>query len=256
MLGELSGRLNLESRLRKAISNNEFQLHYQPTLESKTNKVIGVEALIRWQHPEEGRISPGEFIPLAEETGMILKLGDWILDQALIQLKSWRDKGFKDLIMSVNIAPQQFQQDNFVSKINNLLKKYQLPAEYLELEITERTVIKDIDYTVEVLNKLKNSGVKISIDDFGTGYSSLEYLNRFALDKLKIDKSFVHNRSNLNIVKTIIMMGSNLGLEVVAEGVETEEELKFLVDNNCNYYQGYYFARPQNAAAVEKYFSK
>ncbi|MGM0603877.1 MAG: EAL domain-containing protein [Bacillota bacterium] len=256
MLGQLSGRLNLESKLRKAIVNNQFQLHYQPQLESKSNKVIGVEALIRWQHPEEGRISPGEFIPLAEETGMILELGDWILDEALSQLKSWRDKGFKDLLMSVNIAPQQFQQDNFIFKINNLLQKYQLPAKYLELEITERTVIKDVDYTVEVLNKLKKIGVRISIDDFGTGYSSLEYLNRFALDKLKIDKSFVHKRSNLNIVKTIIMMGSNLGLEVVAEGVETEEELKFLVDNNCNYYQGYYFARAEKAAAVEKYFSK
>jgi len=256
MLGQLSGRLNLESKLRKAIVNKEFQLHYQPQLESKSNKVIGVEALIRWQHPEEGRISPGEFIPLAEETGMILKLGDWILDEALFQLKSWRDKGYNDLIMAVNIAPQQFQQDNFIFKINNLLKKYQLPAKYLELEITERTVIKDVDYTVEVLNKLKKLGVRISIDDFGTGYSSLEYLNRFALDKLKIDKSFVHNRSNLNIVKTIIMMGRNLDLEVVAEGVETEKELKFLVDNNCNYYQGYFFSRAEKASAVEKYFSQ
>ncbi|MFW5988494.1 MAG: EAL domain-containing protein, partial [bacterium] len=256
MLGQLSGRLNLESRLRKGIVNNEFQLHYQPQLESKSNKVVGVEALIRWQHPEEGRISPAEFIPLAEETGMILKLGDRILEEAVVQLKKWRDKGFKDLLISVNIAPQQFQQDDFIFKINNLLKKYDLPAEYLELEITERTVIKDIDYTIEVLNKLKKLGVRISIDDFGTGYSSLEYLNRFALDKLKIDKSFVHDSSNLNIVKTIIMMGSNLGLEVVAEGVETEEELKFLVDNNCDYYQGYYFARAEKAAVVEKYFSK
>ncbi len=256
MLGQLSGRLNLESKLRKAIVNNEFKLHYQPQLESKTNKVVGVEALIRWHHPEEGIISPGEFIPLAEETGMILKLGEWVLDEALRQLKVWQDKGYKDLIMSVNIAPQQFQQDNFVVKIEKLLKKHQLEAEYLELEITERTVIKDIEYTVEVLNQLKKLGVGISIDDFGTGYSSLEYLNRFALDKLKIDKSFVHNRSNLNIVKTIIMMGSNLGLEVVAEGVENEEELKFLIENNCNYYQGYYYARPEKAASAEKYFSK
>ena len=256
MLGQLSGRLNLESKLRKAIINNEFQLHYQPQLETKSNKVIGVEALIRWQHPEEGRISPGEFIPLAEETGMILKLGEWVLNKALSQLKDWQDRGYKDLIMSVNIAPQQFQQDDFVSKIERFLKKHQLEAEYLELEITERTVIKDIEYTVEVLNRLKKLGVRISIDDFGTGYSSLEYLNRFALDKLKIDKSFIHNRANFNIVKTIIMMGSNLGLEVVAEGVETEAELKFLIENNCNFYQGYYFARAEKAAAVEKYFSK
>lgn len=255
MLGQLSGRLNLESKLRKAMVNNEFELFYQPQLESKTNKVIGVEALIRWQHPEEGRISPGEFIPLAEETGMILKLGEWILNEALRQLKAWQNRGYMDLIVSVNIAPQQFQQDDFIGKIKQLLQRHQLEAEFLELEITERTVIKDIEYTVEVLNKLKKLGVRISIDDFGTGYSSLEYLNRFALDKLKIDKSFVHNRANLNIVKTIIMMGSNLGLEVVAEGVETEEELNFMIENNCDYYQGYYFARAEKAEAVEKYFN-
>ncbi|RAK05187.1 diguanylate cyclase (GGDEF)-like protein [Halanaerobium saccharolyticum] len=256
MMGQLSGRLNLESQLRKAIENDEFELHYQPQLESKTNKVVGVEALIRWQHPEKGRISPGEFIPLAEESGMILKLGDWVLNEALCQLKTWHNKGHSDLISAVNIAPQQFQQDDFVSNIDELLKKHQLEAKYLELEITERTVIKDIEYTVDILNRLKKLGVRISIDDFGTGYSSLEYLNRFALDKLKIDKSFVHNRSNLNIVKTIIMMGSNLGLEVVAEGVETKEELDFLIKNNCNYYQGYYFARAEKAADVEEYFSK
>jgi EAL domain-containing protein (putative c-di-GMP-specific phosphodiesterase class I) len=242
--------------LRKALVNNEFQLFYQPQLETKTDRVIGVEALIRWQHPKEGRISPAEFIPLAEETGMILRLGDWILNEALQQLKSWQNKGYQNLVMSVNIAPQQFQQDDFVQKIEKLLNKHQLEAEFLELEITERTVIKDIEYTVEVLRKLKQLGVKISIDDFGTGYSSLEYLNRFALDKLKIDKSFVHNRSNLNIVKTIIMMGRNLGLEVVAEGVETEEELEFLRENSCNYYQGYYFSRAEKAAVVEKNFSK
>ncbi|SIQ23742.1 EAL domain-containing protein [Halanaerobium kushneri] len=254
MLGQLSGRLNLEGKLRKAIVNDEFQLFYQPQLESQSDRVVGVEALIRWQHPEEGRISPGEFIPLAEETGMILRLGDWILNEALQQLKAWQNRGY-NIIMAVNIAPQQFQQENFVEKIDNLLAKYQLEARFLELEITERTVIKDIEYTVEVLSRLKELGVKISIDDFGTGYSSLEYLNRFALDKLKIDKSFVHNRSNLNIVKTIIMMGSNLGLEVVAEGVETKEELDFLRENNCNYYQGYYFSRAQKAAVIEKYFT-
>ncbi|MFW5979504.1 MAG: EAL domain-containing protein [Halanaerobium sp.] len=255
MLGQLSGRLNLEGKLRKAIANNEFKLFYQPQLETKTDKVVGVEALIRWHHPKEGRISPGEFIPLAEETGMILRLGDWVLNEALKQLKDWQNSGYQNLVISVNIAPQQFQQDDFVSKIERLLEKYQLNAEYLELEITERTVIKDIEYTVEVLKSLKKLGVKISIDDFGTGYSSLEYLNRFALDKLKIDKSFVHNRSNLNIVKTIIMMGNNLGLKVVAEGVETEEELEFLLQNSCDYYQGYYFARAEEAADVEKYFS-
>ena len=254
MKGELSERLKLESKLRKALGSNEFQLNYQPQLESRSNKVVGVEALIRWHHPKEGSISPGEFIPLTEETGMILELGDWVLNEALKQLKLWQDKGYNNLIMSVNIAPQQFQEENFVEKIAKFLKKYNISPECLDLEITERTVIKNIEYTVEVLNELKKLGVKISIDDFGTGYSSLEYLNRFALDKLKIDRSFVHNRSNLNIVKTIIMMGKNLDLEVVAEGVETKEELEFLITNDCNYYQGYYFSKAEPAAKVEKYF--
>jgi diguanylate cyclase (GGDEF)-like protein len=256
MLKKLSGKLNLESKLRKAIINKDFKLHYQPQLECKTNKVVGAEALIRCKKFKEINISPEEFILIAEETGMILDLGEWILDTALKQLKIWHDKGYKNLFVSVNIAPQQFQQDQFVSKIKKLLDKHLIQAKYLELEITERTVIKDVDNTVKVLNELKKLGVLISIDDFGTGYSSLEYLNRFAIDKLKIDKSFVHSNSNLNIVKTIIVMGKNLGLEVVAEGVENQAELDFLIKNNCNNYQGYYFSKPKNASEIEKCFSK
>lgn len=254
MLGQLSGRLNLESKLRRAISKQEFILFYQPQLETKNNNIVVVEALIRWYHPAEGMISPGQFIPLAEDTGMILEIGDWVLCESLKQLKKWENKGFNNLTMAVNIAPQQFQQDKFVLKVKELLNKYNVSPSKLELEITERTVIKDVEYTVEVLNKLKFLGVKISIDDFGTGYSSLEYLNRFALDKLKIDKSFVHDQSNLNIVRTIIMMGSNLGLQVVAEGVETASELEFLIANNCKYYQGFYYAPPKPAFEIEKYF--
>jgi diguanylate cyclase (GGDEF)-like protein len=254
MLGQLSGRLNLESKLRRAISKQEFILFYQPQLETKNNNIVAVEALIRWYHPAEGMISPGQFIPLAEDTGMILEIGDWVLHESLKQLKKWENKGFNNLTIAVNIAPQQFQQDKFVLKVKELLNKYNVSPSKLELEITERTVIKDVEYTVEVLNKLKFLGVKISIDDFGTGYSSLEYLNRFALDKLKIDKSFVHDQSNLNIVRTIIMMGSNLGLQVVAEGVETASELEFLIKNNCKYYQGFYYAPPKPAFEIEKYF--
>jgi diguanylate cyclase (GGDEF)-like protein len=254
MLGQLSGRLNLESKLRRAISKQEFILFYQPQLETKNNNIVAVEALIRWYHPAEGMISPGQFIPLAEDTGMILEIGDWVLHESLKQLKKWENKGFNNLTIAVNIAPQQFQQDKFVLKVKELLNKYNVSPSKLELEITERTVIKDVEYTVEVLNKLKFLGVKISIDDFGTGYSSLEYLNRFALDKLKIDKSFVHDQSNLNIVRTIIMMGSNLGLQVVAEGVETASELEFLIENNCKYYQGFYYTPPKPAFEIEKYF--
>ncbi|ADO77461.1 EAL domain-containing protein [Halanaerobium praevalens] len=256
MKGELVSKFDLESKLRQALAKDEFELYYQPQLKSENNQVIGVEALIRWYHPEEGMISPGKFIPQAEENGMILKLGDWVLKEAISQLKNWQDKGYNNLIMAVNIAPQQFMQGDFVKKIKKLLFEYQIEAQSLELEITERTVIKDIEYTIEVLNDLQKLGVQISIDDFGTGYSSLEYLNRFALNKLKIDKSFVHQSSNLNIVKTIIMMGNNLNLNVVAEGVETKAELDFLIQNKCHYYQGYYFAKPQNAIDVEKYFRK
>ncbi|MGM0603403.1 MAG: EAL domain-containing protein [Bacillota bacterium] len=256
MDGKLSGRLNLENKLRYAIKEEQFELYYQPQVDGRKNKVVGVEELIRWRHPESGLISPGEFIPLAEDTGMILELGDWILKQSIKQLKIWNQKGYTDIKMSVNIAPQQFQEDNFVGKIKSTLNDYDINPAFLELEITERTAIRDVEYTIEVLNRLKKLGVSISIDDFGTGYSSLEYLNRFAIDKLKIDKSFLHERDNFNIVKTIIMMGQTLDLEVVAEGVETEEELDFLTSNGCYLYQGYYFARPEPAGKIEKEYLK
>ncbi len=256
MDGKLSGRMNLENKLRYAIKEEQFELYYQPQIDGRKDRVVGVEELIRWKHPESGLISPGEFIPLAEDTGMILELGDWILKKSIKQLKIWNKKGYDDIKMSVNIAPQQFQEDDFIEKIKTTLNDYDINPTLLELEITERTAIRDVEYTVDVLNKLKKLGVSISIDDFGTGYSSLEYLNRFAIDKLKIDKSFLHERDNFNIVKTIIMMGRTLNLEVVAEGVETEEELDFLAANGCYLYQGYYFARPAPAEVIEKNFLK
>lgn len=256
MLGQLSGKVSLERELRESIQKNDFKLHYQPQLECKTNKIIGVEVLIRSQRLKECGLSTEKFISLAEKTGMIVELGDWILNESLKQLKIWHNKGYKNLSISVNIAPQQLQESGFVSKIENLLKKHQIKGKYLEIEITERTAIKDVNYTIKLLNEFKKLGVLISIDDFGTGYSSFEYLNKFALDKLKIDKSFVQNTKNMNIVKAIILMGKTLGLKVVAEGVETKAELEYLTDNNCDYYQGYYFAKAEKAAEVEKYFKK
>ncbi|RCW47735.1 MULTISPECIES: EAL domain-containing protein [unclassified Halanaerobium] len=256
MDGKLSGRMNLENKLRYAIKEEQFELYYQPQVDGRKNRIIGVEELIRWKHPESGLISPGDFIPLAEDTGMILELGDWILNESIKQLKIWNEKGYNDLKMSVNIAPQQFQEDDFIEKIKSILNDYDVNPAFLELEITERTAIRDVEYTIDVLNRLKKLGVSIAIDDFGTGYSSLEYLNRFAIDKLKIDKSFLHKRDNFNIVKTIIMMGQTLDLEVVAEGVETEEELDFLAANGCYLYQGYYFARPAPAEMIENNFLK
>ncbi|MGM0369281.1 MAG: EAL domain-containing protein [Bacillota bacterium] len=250
MKGELADRMNLESKLRNALDNQEFLLHYQPLVDTKEDNILGVEALIRWDHPQEGMISPGDFIPIAEDTGMIVDLGNWVLEEACQQLKAWQELGYDDLVMSVNIAPQQFQQTDFVQQLRVVLEETGIEPHHLELEITERTVIENVEYTIELLNQLKEIGVKIAIDDFGTGYSSLEYLNEFALDTLKIDRAFVHNKKNEALVKTIIMISDNLGLSVIAEGVETREELDFLVENECYVYQGYLYSRPIGAAEI------
>ena len=252
MQGDLSNRIYLESKLRQALDKEEFLLHYHPLVKSSNNKIIGVEALIRWNHPQEGMISPGEFIPVAEDTGLIVDIGTWVLEEACEQLREWHNKGYDDLVMSVNVAPKQFQKPDFVAQVAEVIQKCGIEAQYLKLEITERTVIENIDYTVKVLEGLKELGVRIAIDDFGTGYSSLEYLTEFALDALKIDRAFVHKQRNKAIVKTIITMGSNLGLSVIAEGVETEEELAFLRNHNCEYYQGYLFSRPAEAEEIEQ----
>ena len=252
MQGELSNRVDLESKLRKALEKEEFLLHYQPLVNSAGNEITGVEALIRWDHPQEGMISPGEFIPIAEDTGMIVAIGDWVLQEACRQLKQWQEAGYDDLVMSVNIAPQQFQKLDFVNQVQSVIQETEISPQYLELEITERTVIENVEYTIEVLNQLKELGVKIAIDDFGTGYSSLEYLTEFSLDTLKIDRAFIHKQKNEAIVKTIIVMGENLGLSVIAEGVETEAELDFLTENNCYLYQGYLYSKPVAASEIEE----
>jgi EAL domain-containing protein (putative c-di-GMP-specific phosphodiesterase class I) len=250
MKGELADRMNLESKLRNALDNQEFLLYYQPLVDAKKDNILGVEALIRWDHPQEGMISPGDFIPIAEDTGMIVDLGNWVLKEACRQLKVWQELGYDDLVMSVNIAPQQFQQAEFVQQLRSVLEETGIEAHHLELEITERTVIENVEYTIDLLDQLKEIGVKIAIDDFGTGYSSLEYLNEFALDTLKIDRAFVHNKKNEALVKTIIMISDNLGLSVIAEGVETTEELDFLIANECFVYQGYLYSRPIGAEGI------
>ena len=244
MQGELTNRINLEQQMRLAIKKEEFLLYFQPILDIDKNKTVKLEALIRWNHPEQGMISPGKFIPLAEDTGMIIELGEWVLQEACSKLKSLHQAGYDDLSIAVNIAPQEFQEVDFVDKVRNILNNTGLAGEYLELEITERTLIKDMDYTLEVLKRLKKLGVEIAIDDFGTGYSSLGYLNKLSLDALKIDKRFIQDEKNQGIVKTIITIGSNLNLKVVAEGVERESELEFLRDNDCDLYQGYLFSKP------------
>jgi diguanylate cyclase (GGDEF)-like protein/PAS domain S-box-containing protein len=241
------GKIDLENGLRKAIEKNQLMLFFQPQVELSSRKIIGVEALIRWKHPEYGFIPPSEFIPLAEETGLIVSLGKWVLQKACEQNKAWQREGLPPIPVAVNISARQLQDDHFVEVVTQVLNRTGLDAKYLELEMTE-SIMFNIERTTTILTKLKKLGVKISIDDFGTGYSSLSYLNNLPIDRIKIDKSFIdgilHHSNQGAIVKTIIDMGHNLNYTVIAEGVESEEQVKFLLQHRCMVAQGYYFSRP------------
>ncbi|CAG9607292.1 sensor domain-containing protein [Pseudoneobacillus rhizosphaerae] len=255
--GLSSRKMELENSLRKALEQNQLLLYYQPQVEIASGKTVGVEALIRWKHPEYGFITPNEFIPLAEETGLIVPLGKWILHQACEQNKAWQDEGFIKVPVAVNISVRQLQDDDFVSAVGNILKETGLDSKYLELEITE-SVMYNIERSTVILNELKKLGVKISIDDFGTGYSSLSYLKHLPIDKIKIDKSFVDdiiNHSNQGaIVKTIIDMGHNLNYTVIAEGIETDVQVNFLKKHSCRIGQGYFYSRPLPVEEVSEFF--
>ncbi|WP_245579496.1 EAL domain-containing protein [Halonatronum saccharophilum] len=253
MEGKLSDRVDLESKMRQAMKREEFLLYYQPIINIKTNKVVGLEALIRWESPGYGLISPGKFIPVAESTGLIISLGSWVLEKSCEKLKSLEEKGYSDMFISVNISPKEFQHPDFLEKVELITEETGIDPNNLKLEMTERTTIEDVEYTIEMLNKLRSLGLKIAIDDFGTGYSSLAYLNKFSIDTLKIDKSFIQSKDNQEIVKVIIMMSNNLNLEVIAEGVETEEQLEFLLENQCSMSQGYLFAKPMGEEEVVEF---
>ncbi|SHH82435.1 bifunctional diguanylate cyclase/phosphodiesterase [Clostridium grantii] len=249
-------RLDMERSLRKAIDKNEFVLFYQPKVDIKTGKISGSEALIRWIHPKEGIIAPFKFIPLAEETGLIVPIGEWVLKTALEQNKKWINAGYADLTVAVNISVKQFQQNNFIDIIEDILKETEYNPELLELEITESILMQDTNRNIEILNKLKKMGIKISLDDFGTGYTSLSYIRKFAANILKIDKIFIdeitNNETDTAITIAIMNMANSLNLKVVAEGVETKEQLNFLRNQNCNEIQGYYFSRPVPSIEFEK----
>lgn len=239
--------MEIEMDLRKALDHNELQLHYQPKVNLHTGKITGVEALIRWQHPEKGIISPASFIPLAEETGLIIPIGEWVLRTACAQNKAWQDAGISNMIMSVNLSVRQLYQPNLVEMVDKILRETELNPTFLEIEITENMLL-DTDQGLKSLKKLKNLGVQVSLDDFGTEYSSLYYLKEFPIDKLKIDQSFVRQCTDDNndaiIVKTIIAMAHKMKLKVVAEGVELKEHLVFLQRNLCEEAQGYLFSKP------------
>jgi len=240
-------RLMMESNLRRALRNNEFVLHYQPLVSLQSGLIVGVEALIRWQHPDLGTIMPDRFIHVAEDTGLINPIGDWVLCEACRQAQAWIDGGLPPLLMAVNVAPQQFRQAGFVEVVAGALATSGLPASLLELEVTERTVMNEAEINVGTLAALHRMGVGLSLDDFGTGYSSLAYLKRFPVGKLKIDRSFIRDleidQDDQAIASTIVSMGRNLRLTVLAEGVETAQQLALLRGMDCDMAQGFLFSR-------------
>jgi len=247
-------RLHLESELWRALGENQLMLHYQPQVDLLTGKIVGVEALIRWNHPERGLIPPADFIPIAEETGLILPIGHWVLLTACRQAKAWLDAGSDMGDMAVNISAHQFRQPEFAQSVRNVLEETGLPPERLELEITESTVMNSADDSVHMLAELKGMGVKLAIDDFGTGYSSLAYLRRFPIDRLKIDRTFVTDMENdadaASLVASIIALGRSLGLRLVAEGVENSAQADLLRDKECERVQGYHYFRPGSAESI------
>jgi diguanylate cyclase (GGDEF)-like protein/PAS domain S-box-containing protein len=249
-------RLALENQLRWALERKEFRVYYQPQVSIGTGQIVGMEALVRWQHPEMGLVSPAEFIPLAEDTGLIAPIGEWVLRSACAQTKSWRDCGFTFLRVSVNLSPRQFQQPDLVLMIERQLKETGLDPAYLELEVTESSVMKNAESAISTLRELKAMGIKISIDDFGSGYSSLSYLKHLPIDVLKIDQSFVRDMTadpkDAAIVMAIIQLAHSLQLKVNAEGVETEEQLRFLRLLRCDEMQGFLFCRPLPVEAFEQ----
>lgn len=237
----------LENALRKGIKQNQFYLEYQPKLNIRENKIVGMEALVRWNHPDLGMISPGKFIPLAEETGLIVPLGEWILRESCKQTKKWQDEGHSSLICAVNVSVRQMQDANFVNVVQEILEETGLESKYLELEVTE-SVFADLNSMSSVLKKLRSLGIHISVDDFGTGYSSLSYIKHLPIDTLKIDASFIkdihQNDESKAIVKAIIHIADTVGLKVIAEGIELEEHVEVLRKDGCIFGQGYYFSRP------------
>lgn len=251
-------RLELEADLRQALRNEDLELHYQPKLDIASGELAGVEALIRWRHPDGGYIPPGSFIPLAEESGLITPLGEWVLQTACRQAHAWQDRYRCDLRVAVNISSQQFYQSDIRKTVMRALFEASAKPSLLQLELTESILMRDVDETIATLDYLKNSGVTLAIDDFGTGYSSLSYLKRFPLDALKIDRSFVkdlpENNDDAAICGAIIAMAHQLGLMVIAEGVETKEQLEFLRMQNCDQVQGFLFAKPMPAKEFETGF--
>ena len=253
-------RIALEGNMRRALERDEFQVYYQPKVELETGRMVGFEALVRWERPEVGLVSPNDFIPVAEETGLIVELGKFVLEAACKQTRQWHDQGYSHLHVAVNLSPRQFQQKDLVDMVRRTLHDTGLPPQFLELEVTENVVMYSVEDAIQTLRELNELGVNLSLDDFGRGYSSLYYLKRFPIQTLKIDRSFVcdiiHNPDDAAIVNTIISMSRNLNLKVIAEGVETEQQLDFLKQHRCDQMQGFLFSRPVPAVEIDQYLNE
>lgn len=252
--------MKFKAELRQALEQNQLQLHFQPRFNLHTGQLLGLEALVRWHHPDKGVLLPADFIPLAEETGLIVPLGEWVLRNACVQIKAWQNAGLEHLSISVNLSALQFNRKNLVAQISEILQETEVSPQYLELELTESTLMENIDESMTLLGDLKEIGVKLSIDNFGTGFSSLAYLKRFPIDALKIERSFIHDLitdvDDAAIVASTIALAHNLGFKVVAEGVEREAQLKYLQDRGCDAVQGYLFSRPMAPESFMSWFQE
>lgn len=250
-------RMVIENDLQRGISNEEFNLVFQPQVDPMNGKILGVEALLRWNHSEKGFISPVEFIPIAEETGFILELGVWVMRQAMATLKRWLDAEFEPIRMAVNISARQFAHPDFVSMVKKIIDEYQIPTHLVELEVTESAVMEEPKRAIQICEELQLHGIEFSIDDFGTGYSSLAYLKLFPVKRLKIDKTFIDDigkdSQSSTLAEVIIALANSLKLEVVAEGVETLEQVQFLRERGCDIIQGYYYSPPKDEATIVSY---
>jgi EAL domain-containing protein (putative c-di-GMP-specific phosphodiesterase class I) len=249
-------RQSIEEDLRGALERHEFVLQYQPKIDLQTGAITGAEALIRWLHPQRGLVAPLMFIPVAEDSGLILPIGTWVRREACRQARAWQDAGFPPLPVAVNISVVEFRDQNFIESVRAILKETRLDPHYLELELTESVLMRHAETSTNLLQQIKSMGVQLTVDDFGTGYSSLSYLRRFPIDALKIDRPFVRdittNPDDATIVSAVINMGRSLKQRVIAEGVETREQLTFLQNQQCGEGQGYYFSRPVFAQQFEK----
>ena len=253
-------QLTIETDLHRALENKEFEMYYQPKVDTQTGRILGAEALIRWNHPEKGLIPPYQFIPVAESSGLIKAMGEWTLYEACRQNKTWQEQGLAKIIVSVNISPTQFQQKNLLNIVEGALSDANLETEYLDLEILEGAAMHDLDQTVAIIQQFKNIGISISIDDYGTGYSTLSYIKNFPVDNLKIDRGFIQNivadSGDQAIVSSTIVLAHKHGLSVVAEGVEDDQQLALLQNMGCDEIQGYYFSRPIPANDFAKLLEK